>query len=57
MHFDLPMDLYEKRQRKDVLETEFLPEFEAGLDRAGFKLEWSKRFLFGALGLHVARKK
>src|ERR1051325_1229427 len=30
MHFDLPMDLYEKRQRKDVLETEFLPEFEAG---------------------------
>src|SRR5215217_1419039 len=30
MHFDLPMDLYEKRQRRDVLETEFLPEFEAG---------------------------
>ena len=30
MHFDLPMDLYEKRERKDVLETEFLPEFEAG---------------------------
>ena len=30
MHFDLPMDLYEKRQRKDVLETEFLPELEAG---------------------------
>lgn len=30
MHFDLPMDLYEKRDRKDVLKTEFLPEFEAG---------------------------
>src|ERR1700746_630887 len=30
LHFDLPMDLYEKRQRKNVLETEFLPEFEAG---------------------------
>src|SRR5262249_26103016 len=30
MHFDLPMDLYEKRQHRDVLETEFLPEFEAG---------------------------
>jgi len=30
MHFDLPMDLYEKRERRDVLETEFLPEFKAG---------------------------
>jgi membrane dipeptidase len=30
MHFDLPMDLYEKRDRKNVLETEFLPELEAG---------------------------
>jgi membrane dipeptidase len=30
MHFDLPMDLYEKRNRKDVLEREFLPEFEKG---------------------------
>src|SRR5918996_2075044 len=30
MHFDLPMDLYEKRQRRDVLETEILPEFDAG---------------------------
>src|SRR5438477_4465483 len=28
MHFDLPMDLYEKRERRDVLETEFLSEFE-----------------------------
>ena len=30
MHFDLPMDLYEKRDRKNVLETEFLPELDAG---------------------------
>jgi membrane dipeptidase len=30
MHFDLPMDLYEKRDRKNVLETEFLPELAAG---------------------------
>ena len=30
MHFDLPMDLYEKRDRKDVLEMEFLPEFQKG---------------------------
>jgi len=30
MHFDLPMDLYEKHDRKNVLETEFLPELETG---------------------------
>ena len=30
LHFDLPMDLYEKRGLKNVLVTEFLPEFEAG---------------------------
>jgi membrane dipeptidase len=30
MHFDLPMDLYEKRDRQNVLVTEFSPEFEAG---------------------------
>jgi membrane dipeptidase len=30
MHFDLPMDLYEKRALPNVLATEFLPEFEAG---------------------------
>jgi membrane dipeptidase len=29
MHFDLPMDLYEKRDRPNVLTTEFLPEFAA----------------------------
>src|SRR5437016_6017700 len=30
MHFDLLMDLYEKRERENVLETEFLAEIEAG---------------------------
>jgi membrane dipeptidase len=30
MHFDLPMDLYEKRAQTNVLAAEFLPEFEAG---------------------------
>src|ERR1044072_4438894 len=30
MHFDLPMDLYEKREQRNVLETHFLPEFKAG---------------------------
>jgi membrane dipeptidase len=30
LHFDLPMDLYEKRDRENVLEREFLPEFDAG---------------------------
>lgn len=30
LHFDLPMDLYEKRDCKNVVETEFLPDLEAG---------------------------
>lgn len=30
LHFDLPMDLFEKRTRPDVLATEFLPELERG---------------------------
>src|SRR5215831_270569 len=30
MHFDLPMDLYEKRERKNDLESEFLPDLEMG---------------------------
>ncbi len=30
LHFDMPMDLYEKRNRKSVLATDFLPELEAG---------------------------
>src|SRR6476661_5871113 len=30
LHFDLLMDLYEKRSRANVLATDFLPELEAG---------------------------
>src|SRR5215831_5005632 len=30
LHFDLLMDLYEKRDQRNVLTTEFLPEFAAG---------------------------
>src|SRR6185369_15320946 len=30
LHFDMPMDLYEKRDRKNVLATDFRPELEAG---------------------------
>src|SRR4030095_6078781 len=30
LHFDMPMDLYEKRNRASVLATDFLPDFEAG---------------------------
>jgi membrane dipeptidase len=30
LHFDLPMFLYDNRNREDVLVSDFLPEFEAG---------------------------
>jgi len=30
MHFDMPMDLYEKRNRPNVIKSHYLPEFEAG---------------------------
>jgi membrane dipeptidase len=30
LHFDMPMDLYEKRNRNSVLATDFLPELETG---------------------------
>ena len=30
MHFDLPMDLYEKRDQPGFLVSHYLPEFEAG---------------------------
>ena len=54
MHFDLPMDLYEKRQRRNVLETEFLPEFEAGkISVVGAAIYIEDRYLPEA-GLRVA---
>ncbi len=30
LHFDMPMDLYEKRDRANVLSMDYLPELEAG---------------------------
>src|SRR5437867_7824079 len=54
LHFDLLMDLYEKRQRKSVLETEFLPELEAGnVGIVGVAIYIEDRYLPDA-GLQVA---
>src|SRR5919204_5693347 len=54
MHFDLPMDLYEKRQRKNVLETEFLSQLEAGNVRVvGVAIYIEDRYL-PETGLRVA---
>src|SRR4051812_23751821 len=54
LHFDLPMDLYEKRERKNVLATEFLPELEAGnIGVVGVAIYIEDRYLPDA-GLRVA---
>src|SRR5215813_13720606 len=54
MHFDLPMDLYEKRERRNVLETEFLPELEAGnIGVVGAAIYIEDRYVADA-GLRVA---
>src|SRR5207244_5818659 len=54
LHFDLPMDLYEKRERKNVLETEFLPELETGnIGVLGVALYIEDRYL-PERGLRVA---
>jgi len=54
LHFDLPMDLYEKRDRKNVLETDFLPELEAGNIRVlGVAIYIEDRYL-PETGLRVA---
>src|SRR5213596_3004625 len=54
MHFDLPMDLYEKRDSKNVLETEFLREFEEGnVGVAGVAIYIEDRYL-PETGLRVA---
>jgi membrane dipeptidase len=54
MHFDLLMDLYEKRDRKNVLETEFLPELEAGkIGVVGVAIYIEDRYLSDS-GLRVA---
>src|SRR5437867_1448679 len=54
MHFDLPMDLYEKRAQPNVLAAEFLPEFEAGgIGLIGTAIYIEDRYLPGR-GLQVA---
>jgi membrane dipeptidase len=54
LHFDLPMDLYEKRERQNVLETEFVPELEAGnIGVIGVAIYIEDRYLPDA-GLGVA---
>src|SRR2546423_14430435 len=54
LHFDLPMDLYEKRDRENVLKTEFLPELEAGnISVVGVAIYIEDRYLPNA-GLRVA---
>jgi membrane dipeptidase len=54
LHFDLPMDLYEKRERKNVLATEFLPELDAGhIGVVGVAIYIEDRYL-PEIGLRVA---
>src|SRR5436189_6333062 len=54
LHFDLLMDLYEKRERENVLETEFLAEIEAGnIGVVGVAIYIEDRYLQDA-GLRVA---
>ena len=54
LHFDLPMDLYEKRNRSDNLTTHYLPELEAGnIALIGAALYVEDRYL-PEMGLRVA---
>jgi membrane dipeptidase len=54
LHFDLPMDLYEKRARQNVLTTDFLPDLEAGdIGVVGAALYLDDRYL-PEMGLRVA---
>jgi len=54
MHFDLPMDLYEKRSRENVLATDFLPDLEAGdIGVVGVAVYIDDRYL-PEMGLRVA---
>lgn len=54
MHFDLPLDLYEKRNHPGALASHYLPEFEAGdISVLGAALYVEDRYL-PELGLRVA---
>src|SRR5438552_17414931 len=53
-HFDLLIDLYEKRDRSGVLASHFLPEFEAGdIGVLGVAIYVEDRYL-PEMGLRVA---
>jgi len=53
-HFDMPMDLYEKRDRTNVLATDYLPELEAGnIGILGVAIYIEDRYL-PEMGLRVA---
>jgi membrane dipeptidase len=54
MHFDLPMDLYDKRARPNVLATDFLEDLEAGdIGVAGAAIYIDDRYL-PEMGLRIA---
>src|SRR5437870_10590186 len=54
LHFDMPMDLYEKRYRTNVLATDFLPELEAGdISVLGAAIYIEDRYM-PEMGLRVA---
>jgi membrane dipeptidase len=54
LHFDMPMDLYEKRDRTNVLAADFLPDFEAGdIGVLGVAIYVEDRYL-PEMGLRVA---
>jgi membrane dipeptidase len=54
LHFDMPMDLYEKRDRANVLATDYLPELEAGnIGVLGAAIYIEDRYL-PEMGLRVA---
>jgi membrane dipeptidase len=54
LHFDMPMDLYEKRNRMNVLATDFLPELEtSNISLLGVAIYIEDRYL-PEMGLRVA---
>jgi len=54
LHFDMPMDLYEKRDRTKVLAADYLPEMEAGnIGVLGTAIYIEDRYL-PEMGLRVA---
>src|SRR6266404_9154469 len=54
LHFDMPMDLYEKRDRANVLVADYMPELEAGnIGVLGAAIYIEDRYL-PEMGLRVA---